>query len=83
MKRRPSYRRFQPELKIIEELEKNNSNFKRIVSEYESIAEELAEIENNKKNELPDEFIFALQLQTECLEEEIKNWLMNVTPKDS
>jgi len=83
MKKRPSYRKFQPQLKKIEELEKNNSTFKRIYSEYELMSDELWEIENDEKNSVPDDFINAIQLQTEYLEEEINNWLTNITPRDN
>ncbi|QIG90593.1 hypothetical protein G6R40_13465 [Chryseobacterium sp. POL2] len=83
MKKRPNYRKFQPQLKRIEELEKNNSAFKRIYSEYELMSNELWEIENDEKNSIPDDFINAIQLQAEYLEEEINNWLTNITPKDT
>lgn len=83
MKKRPNYRKFQPQLQRIEELEKNNSTFKRIYSEYELMSDELWEIENDEKNAVPDDFINAIQLQTEYLEEEINNWLTNVTPRDT
>ncbi|WP_312323093.1 hypothetical protein [Soonwooa sp.] len=83
MKKPPSYRKFQPQLKKIEELEKNNSTFKRIYSEYELMSDELWEIENDEKNSVPDDFINAIQLQTEYLEEEINNWLTNITPRDN
>lgn len=83
MKKRPNYRKFQPQLKRIEELEKNNSAFKRIYSEYEFMSNELWEIENDEKNSIPDDFINAIQLQAEYLEEEINNWLTNITPKDT
>lgn len=83
MKKRLNYRKFQPQLKRIEELEKNNSAFKRIYSEYELMSNELWEIENDEKNSIPDDFINAIQLQAEYLEEEINNWLTNITPKDT
>ena len=83
MKKRLSYRKFQPQLSKIEELEKNNSTFKRIYSEYELMSDELWEIENDEKNSVPDDFINAIQLQTEYLEEEINNWLTNITPRDN
>lgn len=83
MKKRPNYRKFQPQLKRIEELEKNNAAFKRIYSEYELMSNELWEIENDERNSIPDDFINAIQLQAEYLEEEINNWLTNITPKDT
>lgn len=83
MKKRPNYRKFQPQLKRIEELEKNNSTFKRIYSEYELMSDELWELENDEKTSVPDDFITAIQLQTEYLEEEINNWLTNITPTDT
>ena len=83
MKKRPSYRKFQPQLKRIEELEKKSSDFKRIYTEYELMSDELWDLENDEKNSIPDDFFNAIQLQADYLEEEIKNWLTNITPTDT
>lgn len=77
MKNRNSYRKFQPQIKKIEELEKSNSRFKRIYDEYEHMSEELWELESNVGPSLPDDFISALQLQTNYLEDEINQWLLD------
>lgn len=75
MKNRNSYRKFQPHIKKIEALEKTNSRFKRIYDEYEHISDELWELESNDSPPLPDDFITAIQLQANYLEDEIDEWL--------
>ena len=71
------YRKFQPQQKKIEELEKSNSRFKRIYSEYELMSDELWDLESNESAEsVPDDFINAIKLQTSFLEEEIEDWLV-------
>ena len=70
------YRKFLPQQKKIEELEKSNSRFKRIYSEYELMSDELWDLESNESAEsVPDDFINAIKLQTSFLEEEIEDWL--------
>lgn len=81
MKNRNSYRKFQPQIKKIEVLEKTNSRFKRIYEEYEYISDELWEIESNDGPALPDDFINAIQLQANCLEDEIDEWLDKDIPQ--
>lgn len=75
MKNRNSYRKFQPQIKKIEALEKSNSRFKRIYDEYEHMSDELWELESNLGPSLPDDFISAIQLQANYLEDEIDQWL--------
>lgn len=77
MKNRNSYRKFQPQIKKIEELEKSNSRFKRIYDEYEHISDELWELESSTGPSLPDDFITAIQLQANYLEDEIAEWLLD------
>lgn len=75
MKNRNSYRKFQPQIKKIEALEKSSSRFKRIYDEYEHMSDELWELENSTGPALPDDFISAIQLQANYLEDEIDQWL--------
>ena len=71
------YRKFLPQQKKIDELEKSNSRFKRIYSEYELMSDELWDLESNESAEsVPDDFINAIKLQTSFLEEEIEDWLV-------
>lgn len=71
------YRKFLPQQKKIEELEKSNSRFKRIYSEYELMSDELWKLESSKSAEsIPDDFINAIKLQTTYLEDEIEDWLI-------
>ncbi|MBV6881669.1 hypothetical protein NG800_016955 [Epilithonimonas ginsengisoli] len=71
------YRKFLPQQKKIEELEKSSSRFKRIYSEYELMSDELWDMESNETAEsIPDDFINAIKLQTSYLEDEIEDWLV-------
>lgn len=71
------YRKFLPQQKKIEELEKNNSRFKRIYSEYELMSDELWNLESSDSTEsIPDDFFDAIKLQTNYLEDEIEDWLI-------
>jgi uncharacterized protein YdcH (DUF465 family) len=71
------YRKFLPQQKKIEELEKSSSRFKRIYSEYELMSDELWDLESNETTEsIPDDFINAIKLQTSYLEDEIQDWLI-------
>lgn len=76
---RLSYRKFKPQQKKIEELERNNPRFKRIFSEYEMMTDELWNLENSDMSDVPDDFINAVKLQTEYLEDEIDDWLLDDT----
>ena len=71
------FRKFSPQKQKIEELEKNSPRFKRIYSEYELMATELFNLENSEPNNTPDDFINAVKLQTEYLEDEIGDWLLD------
>lgn len=71
------YRKFKPQQKRIEELEKNSPRFKRVYSEYEMMSEQLWDLENTDTTNIPDDFMEAIKLQTEYLEEEIDDWLLD------
>lgn len=71
-----TYRKFTPQQKKIEELEKNSPRFKRVYTEYEIMSDELWNLENTDVTNIPDAFIDAIKLQTEYLEEEIGDWLI-------
>ncbi len=76
------YRKFLPQQKQIEELEKNNSRFKRIYSEYETMSDDLWDMETSDTEEsIPDDFINAIKLQTSYLEDEIQHWLIHDQPQ--
>ena len=70
------FRKFVPEQKKIEQLEKDSPRFKRIYSEYQIMSEELWNLENSDLSNIPDDFIEAIKLQTEYLEDEIGDWLL-------
>lgn len=71
-----SYRKFTPQQKKIEELEKNSPRFKRVYSEYEIMSDELWNLENTDVTNIPDVFIDAIKVQTEYLEDEVGDWLL-------
>lgn len=76
------YRKFNPLEKKIEDLEKKNPRFKRIFSEYEIMSDEIYNMETSEESSLPDDFIDAVKLQREYLEEEIDGWLINSNPEE-
>lgn len=76
MKNTNRYRKFQPQLQRIEELEKSSPRFKRVYSEYETISEELWNLENSDGPSVPDDFINAVKIQASFLEDEIEDWLI-------
>lgn len=77
-----TFRKFVPQQKKIEELEKNSPRFKRIYSEYELMSDELWNLENSDMTNIPDDFIDAVKLQTEYLEDEIGDWLWEEKSKE-
>ena len=81
MERQNKYRKFQLQQKNIEVLEKENSRFKRVYSEYENMSNELWNLENSKGEPVPDDFINAMLLQTSYLEDEIEDWLIQFNEK--
>ncbi|MEN2436056.1 hypothetical protein AAH994_11620 [Weeksellaceae bacterium A-14] len=82
MKTNRPYRKFMPQQKKIEELEKSSTRFRRIYSEYEIMSEELWNLENAEGPSVPDDFINAIQLQTSYLEDEISDWLIEENSSD-
>lgn len=70
------YRKFSPQQKQIQALEQKSDRFKRVYSEYEMLSDELWNLENSDTSNIPDDFVDAVKLQTEYLEEEISGWLM-------
>ncbi|WP_288245106.1 hypothetical protein [uncultured Chryseobacterium sp.] len=81
MKSQNKYRKFQFQQKNIEALERENSRFKRVYSEYENMSEELWNLENSDDKPVPDDFINAMILQTSYLEDEIEDWLIQFNDK--
>ncbi len=81
MKSQNKYRKFQLQQKNIEALERENSRFKRVYSEYENMSEELWNLENSDDKPVPDDFINAMILQTSYLENEIEDWLVQFNDK--
>jgi uncharacterized protein YdcH (DUF465 family) len=76
MKSQNKYRKFQLQQQNIEALEKENTRFKRVYSEYENMSDELWNLENKEGDPIPDDFINAMVMQTSYLEEEIEDWLI-------
>ncbi len=77
MKKAPSYRKFKPQQKRIEELEKSSPRFKRIYSEFQMMSEELWNLETAEGSSVPDDFLNAVKLQASYLEDEIDDWLID------
>lgn len=76
MKSQNKYRKFQLHQKNIEVLEKENSRFRRVYSEYENISDDIWNLENSEGNSVTDDFLEAINLQASYLEEEINDWLV-------
>ena len=70
------FRKFMPQQKKIEELEKNSPRFKRVYAEYELMSDQLWNLENTDTATIPDDFMEAIKLQTAYLEEEVDDWLL-------
>ena len=75
MKAQNKYRKIQLQIKNIQELEKENSRFKRIYSEYEDMSHQLLNLEDPATDPVPDDFMDAIYIQTSYLEDEIEDWL--------
>ncbi len=75
MKTPRSYRKFQFQQDKIKNLEEKSPRFKRIYTEFENLSDEIWDIETGDRDSVPDDFMMALQLQTNFLEDEIDNWL--------
>lgn len=74
-KNQSSIRRFLPLKKKIEDLKKNNSRFKKVFREYELMSKELWDLETSPEIAVSDDFLDAVNLQTDYLEQEIETWL--------
>ena len=83
MKSQNKYRKFQLQQQNIEALEKENTRFKRVYSEYENMSDELWNLENSNADPVPDDFINAMMVQTSYLEEEIEDWLLQFNKNKS
>lgn len=75
MKTPRSFRKFQFQQDKIRNLEEKSPRFKRIYTEFENLSDEIWDIETGDRDSVPDDFMMALQLQTNFLEDEIDNWL--------
>ena len=75
MKTPRSYRKFQFQQDKIRNLEEKSPRFKRIYTEFENLSDEIWDIETGDRDSVTDDFMMALQLQTNFLEDEIDNWL--------
>ncbi|AZA62384.1 MULTISPECIES: hypothetical protein [Chryseobacterium] len=83
MKSQNKYRKFQLQQKNIEVLEKENTRFRRVYSEYENMSDELWNLESSKGDPVPDDFINAMIVQATYLEEEIEDWLIQFNQKNT
>jgi uncharacterized protein YdcH (DUF465 family) len=83
MKSQNKYRKFQLQQKNIEVLEKENTRFKRVYSEYENMSDDLWNLENSNGDPIPDDFINAMVMQATYLEEEIEDWLIQFNQKNA
>ena len=83
MKSQNKYRKFQLQQKNIEVLEKENTRFKRVYSEYENMSDDLWNLENSNGDPVPDDFINAMVMQATYLEEEIEDWLIQFNQNKS
>ncbi len=76
MKPKRPYRKFDPQKTQIEALEQKSDRFRRIFSEYELMSEELWHLQTSESTSVPDDFLDAVQDQTQYLEDEIGSWLL-------
>lgn len=77
MKNNQSFRKYRSIQKKIADLEKNNTRFKRIYSEYENLTEELWDLESSEIVNVSDDYLQCVQEQTNYLEDEIEDWLQD------
>lgn len=73
------YRNHGLQQRKFEDLQKSVQRFKRMYLEYELIADDLKNVETSKEVSLPDDFLEAIQLQKDFLENEIENWIKEKT----
>lgn len=81
MKNRNPYRKFQGQQDKIADLEKTNSRFRRVYTEYELMSEELWNLESAEGPAVTDDFLNSVKLQTSYLEDEIEDWLHAAEPE--
>jgi uncharacterized protein YdcH (DUF465 family) len=77
LKNQRTSQRFSPLKQKISELKKNNSRFKRVYREYEIMSDELWNLETSQEISVSDDFLDAINAQTNYLEEEINGWLQS------
>ena len=82
MERQNKYRKVQHQQKKIEALERQSSRFKRVYSEYENMSDDLWDLENSERKDVPDDLLDAMILQTSYLEDEIEDWLHQYNNSD-
>ncbi|SEG13286.1 hypothetical protein SAMN05421847_1496 [Halpernia humi] len=75
LKNQRTLQRFLPQKNQISELKRNNYRFKRVFREYEMMSEQLWNLETSSEISVSDDFLNAVSMQTNILEEEIQNWL--------
>ena len=70
------HKKFQKNLPKIQELCSNSERFHRIFSEYDTMTDELWDLENAESLDIPDDFLDSVKLQATYLEDEIEDWLL-------
>ncbi len=71
-----------PQQKRIEELEKTNARFKRIYQEYQTMSDELWDLECSSEISVTDDFLNSVVQQTNYLEDEIQDWLIDESSEE-
>ena len=77
MNNNQSFRKYRSIQRKIADLERNNTRFKRIYSEYENLTEELWDLESSDVVNVSDDYLESVIEQTNCLEDEIEDWLQD------
>lgn len=72
MKNQRPYRKFKFVPKKIDELDEKDHSFRRIFSEYECLTDELWSLQNTEDASVTDDFLEAVLLQKDFLEETIE-----------
>ncbi len=75
MNAKNSYRKFQKEQKKINDLEKSNARFRRVFTEYETMSDDLWQLESSDAPAIPDDYVDSLRIQQSFLEDEVQDWL--------
>lgn len=75
MKAKNSYRKFEKEQQRIDTLEKSNPRFRRVFAEYETLSDDLWQLESSDEAPIPDDYIESVRVQQNFLEDEVKDWL--------